>query len=265
MTRDDAEVALGLPELSPELLATLAAGSHSDPHSVLGQHLVDAAGVGDPVDGHPRAAPARRERHAVLPTGARIELAHVGARPLAGRHASPASSDYTLETALRRRHRLDRRRPVPLRCPRSASSTSTSSARAATSSSGTCSARTTATTRASRASTRAPRSPSGRRTPAPCASSATSTAGTARAHAHAPPRRQRRLGAVRPRPRTRAAPTSSSCSPSAASGCRRADPMARYTEVPPATASVIGESRYTLERRRVDDAARRAATRTTPR
>ncbi|KQP01278.1 1,4-alpha-glucan branching protein GlgB [Leifsonia sp. Leaf264] len=78
MTRDDAEVALGLPELSPELLATLAAGSHFDPHSVLGQHLVDAAGVGDPATVIRALRPLAESVHAVLPSGAHIELAHIG-------------------------------------------------------------------------------------------------------------------------------------------------------------------------------------------
>lgn len=78
MTRDDAEVALGLPELSPELLATLAAGSHFDPHSVLGQHLVYAAGVGDPTTVIRALRPLAESVHAVLPSGAHIELAHIG-------------------------------------------------------------------------------------------------------------------------------------------------------------------------------------------
>ncbi|TFV99324.1 1,4-alpha-glucan branching protein GlgB [Orlajensenia leifsoniae] len=97
MTRDDAEVALGLPELSPELLATLATGSHFDPHSVLGQHLVDAAGVGDPVTVIRALRPLAESVHAVLPSGAHIELAHIGHGIWQGVSVLGVQ-DYTLET-----------------------------------------------------------------------------------------------------------------------------------------------------------------------
>ncbi|MFC6355270.1 1,4-alpha-glucan branching protein GlgB [Luethyella okanaganae] len=78
MTREEGEAGIRLPRLSPELLAAVAAGSHYDPHSVLGQHVVSAAGIADPVTVIRALRPLAREVQAVLATDARIELAHIG-------------------------------------------------------------------------------------------------------------------------------------------------------------------------------------------
>ena len=40
---------------------------------------------------------------------------------------------------------------------------------------------------------------------------------------------------------------------------QKADPLARHTQVPPERASVVWESEYHLERRRVDHGPRRSA------
>ncbi|MET0974901.1 MAG: 1,4-alpha-glucan branching protein GlgB [Leifsonia sp.] len=97
MTRDDSSKAIDLPELSPELLATLAAGSHFDPHSVLGQHLVDAPGVSDPVTVIRALRPLASEVQAVLQSDARIELAHIGHGIWQG-VSIVGPQDYRLET-----------------------------------------------------------------------------------------------------------------------------------------------------------------------
>jgi len=62
---------------SDELLAAVASGSHHDPHAVLGQHPI-AAGVSDPLTVIRALRPLASEVTAVLDTGARVELAHVG-------------------------------------------------------------------------------------------------------------------------------------------------------------------------------------------
>ena len=76
-----------------------------------------------------------------------------------------------------------------------------------------------------------------------CASSATSTRGTARSTRCAASTTTA-SGSCSSRGSRPAPPTSSSCSPHAGEWVKRADPMARYTEVPPATASVVGDSVY---------------------
>jgi len=66
------------PNLPDQLLADVAAGIHHDPHSVLGQHLVAADGVRDPVTVIRALRPLADAVSAVLSTGARIGLGHVG-------------------------------------------------------------------------------------------------------------------------------------------------------------------------------------------
>ena len=68
-------------------------------------------------------------------------------------------------------------------------------------------------------------------------------------------RLQRRLGAVHPRRRARARTTSSRSSASDSVWRQKIDPLARRTEVPPATASVVDESEHTW----ADDGWLRAA------
>jgi 1,4-alpha-glucan branching enzyme len=73
----EGHAALALPELDDGMLAAVAAGAHHDPHAVLGQHLVAAAGVADPVTVIRALRPLASEVTAVLATGARIELSHL--------------------------------------------------------------------------------------------------------------------------------------------------------------------------------------------
>ncbi|MFF9562765.1 1,4-alpha-glucan branching protein GlgB [Leifsonia sp. NPDC014704] len=70
--------AVDLPTLDDTLLATVAAGSHHDPHTILGQHQVAAPGVADPITVIRALRPLATEVFAVLPNGAHIELAHIG-------------------------------------------------------------------------------------------------------------------------------------------------------------------------------------------
>ena len=70
--------AVDLPVLDDELLRAVATGSHHDPHAVLGQHRVSAAGVEDPVTVIRALRPLAEAVFAILPNGAHIELAHVG-------------------------------------------------------------------------------------------------------------------------------------------------------------------------------------------
>ena len=143
------------------------------------------------------------------------------------------------------RHRHGRR-PVPLPADRSARSTCTSSARAGTRSCGRSSAPTCA------------RYPSamgdiarhlvrrvGAERPRPCAWSATSTTGTGATHAMRSLGAIGRLGAVRPRRRRRRPVQVRDPGARTAPGAQKADPLAKATEQPPATASVVVESDHT--------------------
>ncbi|WP_158863766.1 1,4-alpha-glucan branching protein GlgB [Leifsonia sp. AG29] len=69
--------AVDLPDLDDGLLAAVAAGSYHDPHAVLGQHRIAAPGVADPITVIRVLRPLAKEVVAVLPTGARLELAHL--------------------------------------------------------------------------------------------------------------------------------------------------------------------------------------------
>ncbi|NUU06722.1 1,4-alpha-glucan branching protein GlgB [Leifsonia sp. C5G2] len=70
--------AVDLPTLDDTLLATIASGSHHDPHTVLGQHQVAAPGVADPITVIRTLRPLAKEVFAVLSNGAHVELAHLG-------------------------------------------------------------------------------------------------------------------------------------------------------------------------------------------
>ncbi|PPL16201.1 1,4-alpha-glucan branching protein GlgB, partial [Microterricola pindariensis] len=74
---DGAGPGIDLPALSEETLQRVASGSHPDPHTVLGQHLV-ADGIADPVTVIRALRPLAAEVQAVLGTDARIELHHIG-------------------------------------------------------------------------------------------------------------------------------------------------------------------------------------------
>ena len=207
-----------------------------DPHSVLGQH---PAGLPDADAVVIRALrPLAREVVAVLDNGARIELAPHRPRRLAGRLASPGSADYVLETTLRRTTSPGRRTTRTASSRPSATSTCTSSARAGTSSSGTCSARTTADAGVARES---------------CGTAFAVWAPHAQAVRvigdfngwngvlHAMRRHGRRTASG-----SCSSPTSRPYSAykfeiltAAGEWIEKADPMARHTETPPATASVV--------------------------
>jgi alpha-1,4-glucan:alpha-1,4-glucan 6-glycosyltransferase len=68
---------LTVPTPSDDELAAVAGGRHHDPHSVLGQHRL-VADVADPLTVIRTLRPLAAEVTAVLDSGARIELAHVG-------------------------------------------------------------------------------------------------------------------------------------------------------------------------------------------
>ncbi|MFF1572872.1 1,4-alpha-glucan branching protein GlgB [Leifsonia sp. NPDC058292] len=69
--------ALSLPTIDDGLLYAVSVGSYHDPHAVLGQHPAAASGVTDPVTVIRTLRPLASEVSAVLSTGARIELAHL--------------------------------------------------------------------------------------------------------------------------------------------------------------------------------------------
>ncbi len=77
MSRSESSPGIDLPAVPPETLEQLASGSHPDPHAVLGQHLV-SDGIADPVTVIRALRPLAAEVQAVLGTGARVELAHIG-------------------------------------------------------------------------------------------------------------------------------------------------------------------------------------------
>ncbi|HEY8589207.1 MAG TPA: 1,4-alpha-glucan branching protein GlgB [Naasia sp.] len=66
-----------LPVLPEDELARIAAGVHTGPHSVLGQHPVVTEGVSDPVVVIRALRPLAQKVSAVLENGARIDMSHV--------------------------------------------------------------------------------------------------------------------------------------------------------------------------------------------
>ncbi|MDQ1576980.1 MAG: 1,4-alpha-glucan branching enzyme [Microbacteriaceae bacterium] len=69
--------AIELPPVSDDLIAAVAEGRHHDPHSVLGQHVVGAPGIADPITVIRALRPLASEVIAVLANGSRIELGHL--------------------------------------------------------------------------------------------------------------------------------------------------------------------------------------------
>jgi 1,4-alpha-glucan branching enzyme len=67
-----------LPDLDEELLMAIAAGTYHDPHAVLGQHIVAADGLRDPVTVIRALRPLAEGVSAIMHTGARIALGHIG-------------------------------------------------------------------------------------------------------------------------------------------------------------------------------------------
>jgi 1,4-alpha-glucan branching enzyme len=88
--------ALAAPDVANEVLAAVAAGVHHDPHSVLGQHLVAADGIRDRVTVIRTLRPLAEAVTAVLSTGARVSLGHVGHGIWQGVHVL-GQDDYLIE------------------------------------------------------------------------------------------------------------------------------------------------------------------------
>ena len=85
------------PSLDDGLLAWVAQGSHYDPHSVLGQHLIPVEGSSDSVTVIRTRRPLASEVIAVLSNKTRIELAHAGHGIWEGAHTL-GLTDYVIET-----------------------------------------------------------------------------------------------------------------------------------------------------------------------
>jgi len=69
---------LVLPDIPDDVLQQIASGTHSGPHSILGQHPVEAPGVTDPIVVIRALRPLAESVTAVLATGARVALGHIG-------------------------------------------------------------------------------------------------------------------------------------------------------------------------------------------
>jgi len=67
-----------LPTFSAHILETVSVGSYYNPHEVLGQHLLNLPDIADPLTVIRALRPLAIEVVAVLSTGARVELAHLG-------------------------------------------------------------------------------------------------------------------------------------------------------------------------------------------
>jgi 1,4-alpha-glucan branching enzyme len=87
---------LPLPSVEDWILDAVAEGRYHDPHEILGQHLVDLGGVSDPLVVVRARRPLAEQVTAVLANGARVELAHVRAGIWQGFHVD-GIIDYTLD------------------------------------------------------------------------------------------------------------------------------------------------------------------------
>ncbi|MBD8515879.1 1,4-alpha-glucan branching protein GlgB [Plantibacter sp. CFBP 8804] len=87
---------LPLPSVEDWILDAVAEGRYHDPHQILGQHLVDLGGVSDPLVVVRARRPLAEQVTAVLANGARVELAHVRAGIWQGFHVD-GIIDYTLD------------------------------------------------------------------------------------------------------------------------------------------------------------------------
>ena len=86
-----------LPVISNHILETISVGSYYNPHEVLGQHPLRLPDIIDPVTVIRALRPLASEVVAVLGTGARIELAHLGFGIWQG-VCTIGPQDYVLET-----------------------------------------------------------------------------------------------------------------------------------------------------------------------
>ena len=73
---DSSAIAVATPDGG--VLASVAEGRYHDPHAVLGQHVVAAAGISDRVTVIRALRPLAQAVTAIVATGARLSLAHVG-------------------------------------------------------------------------------------------------------------------------------------------------------------------------------------------
>jgi len=87
-----------LPTIADEVLSAVAAGSYHDPHAVLGQHLVTVPGVSDPLTVIRALRPLASEVVAILSNGRRVELAHLAFGIWQG-VSTLGLHDYLLETS----------------------------------------------------------------------------------------------------------------------------------------------------------------------
>lgn len=85
-----------LPTVPVHTLEAIAAGRHHNPHEVLGQHLVGAPGVSDPLTVVRALRPLASEVVVHLETGAHVELTHLGHGVWQG-FSTLGFSDYTVE------------------------------------------------------------------------------------------------------------------------------------------------------------------------
>jgi 1,4-alpha-glucan branching enzyme len=85
-----------LPEIPDEALAAVASGVHTGPHSVLGQHPVHQEGGGDDLVVVRAFRPLAKHVVAVLDTGARVDLAHLAHGIWQGSHVA-GLQDYVIE------------------------------------------------------------------------------------------------------------------------------------------------------------------------
>ncbi len=91
-----ARATIELPTVPQETLQALAEGRYHAPHDVLGQHLVPALGVTDPVTVIRALRPLASEVVAHLETGAHVELTHLGYGVWQG-FSTLGLGDYTVE------------------------------------------------------------------------------------------------------------------------------------------------------------------------
>jgi 1,4-alpha-glucan branching enzyme len=85
-----------LPTVPVHTLEAIAAGRHHNPHEILGQHLVGAPGVSDPLTVIRALRPLASEVVVHLETGAHVELTHLGHGVWQG-FSTLGFSDYTVE------------------------------------------------------------------------------------------------------------------------------------------------------------------------
>jgi 1,4-alpha-glucan branching enzyme len=85
-----------LPTVPVNTLEAITAGRHHNPHEVLGQHLVGAPGVSDPLTVIRALRPLASEVVVHLETGAHVELTHLGHGVWQG-FSTLGFSDYTVE------------------------------------------------------------------------------------------------------------------------------------------------------------------------